>query len=111
MATQPTNSADREAVSDLAQLWETAVEEYEKRTKKSLRLTQFRSVEDIMKGTEGLSNEFKEFRHDQSKSDKVRTAFKNNMWIVQKVVNTVQVVGNAASVSLEMTAPEDVRTI
>ncbi|KUL81942.1 hypothetical protein ZTR_10354 [Talaromyces verruculosus] len=50
-----------------------------------------------MKGAEGLSNEFKDVRHDRSKTDNVRTAFKNNLWLIQKIVNTVQVVGNAAS--------------
>jgi len=85
--------------SDLAQLWQTAVEEYEKRTKKKLGLGQFGTIEEVIKGTESLSNNFKDFRHDKSKTDKVRSAFKNNLWLIQKVVNTVQMVGNAASVS------------
>ncbi|KAL2866935.1 prion-inhibition and propagation-domain-containing protein [Aspergillus lucknowensis] len=84
-------------VSDLAQLWRSAVQEYEQRTKKSLHLAQFRTMEQVMKGTEGLSNNFKEFRHDKSKTDNVRTAFKNNMGLIEKVVNTIQVVGGAAS--------------
>ncbi|KAL6890079.1 hypothetical protein GGI43DRAFT_416335 [Trichoderma evansii] len=99
MATQTGNDAGQ--VSDLTQLWQSAVEDYEKRTKKSLRLAQFSNIDQIMKGTEGLSNEFKDFRHDRSKTDNVRTAFKNNLWLIQKIVNTVQVVGNAASVRLE----------
>ncbi|KAI9039277.1 prion-inhibition and propagation-domain-containing protein [Aspergillus affinis] len=83
--------------SDLVQLWQRAVEDYEKRTKKSLHLAQFSNMGQIMKGTEGLSNEFKDFRHDRSKTDNVRTALKNNLWLIQKVVNTVEVVGTAAS--------------
>ncbi|KAB8070015.1 prion-inhibition and propagation-domain-containing protein [Aspergillus leporis] len=83
--------------SDIAQLWQRAVEDYEKRTKKSLHLAQFSNIDQIMKGTEGLSNEFKDFRHDRSKTDNVRTALKNNLWLIQKVVNTVEVVGSAAS--------------
>ncbi|PGH06953.1 hypothetical protein AJ80_08085 [Polytolypa hystricis UAMH7299] len=95
MATQ--GKFDAAQASDIAQLWRRAVEEYEKRTKKSLHLAQFSNIDQIMKGTEGLSNEFKDFRHDRSKTDNVRTALKNNLWLIQKVVNTLEVVGNAAS--------------
>ncbi|PLB51560.1 hypothetical protein P170DRAFT_471495 [Aspergillus steynii IBT 23096] len=83
--------------SDLAQLWQQAVEDYEKRTKRSLRLAKSHDINDIMQSTEGLSLEFKEFRHDRSKVEKVRTAFKNNMWLIEKVVNTVNVVGSSTS--------------
>jgi hypothetical protein len=98
MATQVEINAGQ--ASDLAQIWQSAVEDYEKRTKKSLRLAQFSNIDQVMKGTEGLSDKFKDFRHDQSKTDNVRIAFKNNLWLIQKVVNTVQVVGTAASVRL-----------
>ena len=87
------------AVSDLAQLWQAAVEDYEKSTGKSLRLAQFKSMEQVMVGTEDLSNRFKGFRDDKGKVAKVRTAFKNNLWLIQTVVNTIQTVGSAASVS------------
>ncbi|KAJ5515171.1 heterokaryon incompatibility protein s [Penicillium fimorum] len=95
MATQ--GKLDAAQPSDIAQLWQRAVGDYEKRTKKSLQLAQFSNIDQVMKGTEGLSNEFKDFRHDRSKTDNVRTAFKNNLWLIQKVVSTLQVVGNAAS--------------
>jgi hypothetical protein len=98
MATQV--EIDAERASNLTQLWQSAVEDYEKRSKKSLQPTQFHNIDQIMKGMEGLSNEFKEFRHDRTKTDNVRTAFKNNLWLIQRVVNTVQVVGDAASVCL-----------
>jgi hypothetical protein len=92
---------DAAQMSDIARLWQEAVADYEKTTKKSLHLAgRFSNIDQIMKGTEGLSNEFKDFRHDRSKTDNVRTAFKNNLWLIQKVVNTVEVVGNAASVCL-----------
>ncbi|KAL2802161.1 prion-inhibition and propagation-domain-containing protein [Aspergillus granulosus] len=58
--------------------------------------TQFSNIDQIMKGTEGLSNEFKDFRNDRSKTGNVRAALKNNLRLIQKVVNTVEVVGNAA---------------
>ncbi|KAJ5657817.1 uncharacterized protein N7484_001466 [Penicillium longicatenatum] len=95
MATQV--GIDAGQASDLAQLWQSAVEDYEKRTKKSLRLAQFSNINQIMKGTEGLSDEFKDFRHDRSKTDNVRTAFKHNLWLIQKVLDTVKVVGTVAS--------------
>lgn len=93
-----TGNVNTAPASDIAQLWQGAVDDYEKQTKKSLHLAQFSNIDQIMKGTEGLSNEFKDFRHDRSKTDNVRTALKNNLWLIQKVVDTVQVVGNAASV-------------
>ncbi|KAL4860369.1 hypothetical protein BDV12DRAFT_205149 [Aspergillus spectabilis] len=95
MATQV--EIDAEQASNLAQLWQSAVKDYEKRSKKSLQPTQFRNIDQIMKGIEGLSTNFKEFRHDRTKTGNVRTAFKNNLWLIQRVVNTVHVVGDAAS--------------
>jgi fungal STAND N-terminal Goodbye domain len=88
-----------QAAPDLSQLWQGAVQDYERTTGRSLQLGQFRSMEDVMGGTEDLSNKFKGFRDDKSKVSKIRTAFKNNMWLIQAIVNTVQTVGNAASVS------------
>ncbi|KAJ5982801.1 hypothetical protein N7451_012901 [Penicillium sp. IBT 35674x] len=97
MASPSQTETNAGQTSDLAQLWQRAVEDYEKRTKKSLHLAQFSTVDQIMKGTEGLSSDFKDFRHDWSKTDNVRTALKNNLWLIQKVVDTVEVVGSAAS--------------
>ncbi|KAI9043654.1 uncharacterized protein KD926_003004 [Aspergillus affinis] len=84
--------------SDITQLWQAAIQDYEKATGKSLQLGPFRDMEEAMAGTESLSKNFTAFRSDQSKVVKVRTAFKNNMVLIQRVVNTVQAVGNAASV-------------
>jgi hypothetical protein len=94
MASQSSSSR-----ATIAQIWEESIEEYEKATGKSLRLGKFKSMDEIMAGTEDLSSKFKDFRSDESKVTKVRTALKNNMWLIQRVVNTVQSVGNAASVS------------
>lgn len=84
--------------SSVAQLWQDAIAEYENATGKNLRLGQFKSMDEVMAGTEGLSNNFSNFRSDKSKVSKMRTAFKNNMWLIQDIVNTIQSVGNAASV-------------
>jgi hypothetical protein len=111
MATQAATGVTGEAGSDLAQIWRAAVEDYEKMTGKSLRLEHSRSMDEIMNETEGLSNKFKDFRDDKSKVAKVRTALKNNMWLIKKIVNAVQVVGGAASVSFEITAAENIHTV
>ncbi|GKZ86478.1 hypothetical protein AnigIFM56816_001706 [Aspergillus niger] len=84
--------------SSVAQLWQDAIAEYENATGKNLRLGQFKSMDEVMAGTEGLSNNFSNFRSDKSKVSKMRTAFKNNMWLIQDIVNTIQSVGNAASI-------------
>ncbi|EED16285.1 conserved hypothetical protein [Talaromyces stipitatus ATCC 10500] len=85
--------------SDLSQLWQSAIQDYETTTGKKLLLSAqpFTNMQDVMLGTEELSLKFKSFRDDKSKVSKMRTAFKNNMWLIQGIVNTVQSVGNAAS--------------
>jgi hypothetical protein len=106
MATKPYNGVANGNVpapkSDLAVLWETAVEDYERRTKKSLKMGQWQSMQEVIQGTEAQVNNFKGFRHQGTKVDKVRTAFKNNLWLIQKVVNTIQIVGSTAAVRLPL---------
>ncbi|KAF2813896.1 uncharacterized protein BDZ99DRAFT_516530 [Mytilinidion resinicola] len=86
--------------SDLAAIWSAAVREYEKRTGKSMdpRFVIFKSMDEVMKGTEKESQSFGGFRHDGSKVDKVRAAFGNNLGTIQKVLNGIQTVGNVAAV-------------
>jgi hypothetical protein len=102
MATKPpsgvANGAFSEA-SDLSAMWAKAVEDYEKKTKKSLRLASGRSMAEVMASTEVETNNFNNFRHSGSNVDKVRTAFKNNLGIIQKVVSGIEILGAAASVS------------
>ncbi|KAL2811466.1 prion-inhibition and propagation-domain-containing protein [Aspergillus granulosus] len=93
MASQPPTNGG----SGIAQLWQAAIQDYEKATGKMLQLGQFQDMEGVMAGTESLSKNFAEFRSDQSKVARVRTALKNNLWLIQRIVNTVQTVGNAAS--------------
>jgi hypothetical protein len=93
------NGPSSESGSDLAQLWEKAIDEYEKKTKKSLKRSPVRSMEEVIKSTEEETKGFKAYRHDGGKADKIRTAFKNNMGLIQKVVGAVQILGNAAAVS------------
>lgn len=89
------------ARSDLTQLWQATVQDYENTTGKRLGLGRFGSMDEAAEDTEKLSRKFKDFRDDKSKVSKLRTAFKNNMWLIQNIINTVQNVGSAASVGLE----------
>lgn len=102
MAALPYNGAANSTApkSDLASLWESAIVDYEQRTGKSLKMAPFRSMDDVIQGTEKEVQGFKGFRHQGTKVDKVRTAFKNNLWLIQKVVNTIQIIGSTAAVSL-----------
>ena len=106
MATKPppkpaaANGSAKAAQTDLSVLWESAVTDYEQRTGKSLRLAPWRSMQEVIDGTENQVNNFKDFRHSGTKVDKVRTAFSNNLWLIQKVVNVIQIVGTTAAVSL-----------
>ncbi|KAL6228985.1 hypothetical protein BDW75DRAFT_117664 [Aspergillus navahoensis] len=83
--------------SEIAKLWQASIQDYEKATGKSLQMGQFRTMDQVMAGTENLSKNFTDFRSDGSKVSKVRTAFKNNMWLIQRIVNTVETVGGAVS--------------
>ena len=104
MATVPYNgTANGTALvpkSDLASLWERAIDDYERRTGRSLKMAPVQSMNDVIQGTENEVQNFKGFRHQGTKVDKVRTAFKNNLWLIQKVVNTIQIVGSTAAVRL-----------
>ncbi|KAJ5675625.1 hypothetical protein N7462_008522 [Penicillium macrosclerotiorum] len=97
MTIQQQSNPSGQPDSDLAELWQTAVKSYEETTGKSLRLGSSNTMDDVMQATEGLSTKFKDFRDDKSKVSKVRTAFKNNMWLIKDIVGAVQQVGNAAS--------------
>jgi hypothetical protein len=99
VAQAPENMTEK-ATSDLAQVWQVAVEEYEKATGQSLRMGMFNGMEDVLNRTEEIFMNFKHFREDKSKLAKVRCALKNNMCLIQNIINTVQNVGNAASVCL-----------
>lgn len=106
MVAQVANSVAEEARSDLAQLWQAAVEEYEEATGQSLRMGRFNSMDDVMKGTEVIFMKFKDFRGDMSKVAKVRSALKNNMWLIQNIIHIVQNFANAASVRLDISTLE-----
>ncbi|PYH87470.1 hypothetical protein BO71DRAFT_367260 [Aspergillus ellipticus CBS 707.79] len=92
-----TTTATATTPTDLATLWQTAVVDYEHRTGKSLRVGSYRSMDEAVRGTEGLAQKFKDFRNDATKIAKVRVALKNNMWLIQKIVTTVQTVGTSVS--------------
>ncbi|KAJ5806306.1 uncharacterized protein N7503_003908 [Penicillium pulvis] len=97
MAAQVANGVAEETRPDLAQLWQAAVEEYEEATGRSLQMGRLDSMDAVMKGTEGIFRKFKTFRDDTSKVAKVRSALKNNMFLIQNIIDIGQNLGNAAS--------------
>lgn len=94
MATSTGNGTEH--ALDLSQIWQNAVADYEKKTKKSLQGT--RPTDNMQSMMENLENGFQEFRHDRSKLDRMRNVFKDNLRLIQKVVNTVEVAGSVTSV-------------
>jgi fructose/tagatose bisphosphate aldolase len=88
---------DTEQASDIAQLWRNAVEDYEKRTKKSLHGAHSSNIELVM---DKMESQFQQFRHDKSKTDKVRNVFRGNLNLIQKMANAIQTAGGATSVRL-----------
>lgn len=86
--------------SDLAKLWSEAIRNYEKKTNQPLRLDAMNNLDEVMKGTEKEIKGFDKFRHDKGKTDKVRSAFKDNLGWIQKVVKAAEAVGKAAGVGV-----------
>lgn len=106
MAAQVANGVAEETRPGLAQLWQAAVEEYEETTGRSLQMGRLDSMDAVMKGTEGIFMRFKSFRDDTSKVAKVRSALKNNMSLIQNIIDIGQNFGNAASVCLGISTLE-----
>src|SRR4030081_3598816 len=99
MASKPSTAPFKDA-SGLATLWERAVVSYETRTGKSLRTAHFRSMEEVMNGTDRELQKFGGFRKDGTKVQKVRSAFEENLSTIKKVLSGVQMLANAASVCI-----------
>ena len=93
-------SADKTTATDLAKLWQEAVAEYQETAHKKLDylVGPWQSVEDIENRTTALMGKFKKFREGDPKMSRVRGLFMENMWLIRRTVNAVQVIGNTASV-------------
>ena len=82
--------------SDIAQEWQQALAEFEAKTGKNLSIGQIHSMKEAMDTADAQKKFFKGFRHDDSKIDKVRSAFSNNIGLIQKIVDGAQQAANAA---------------
>jgi hypothetical protein len=89
--------ADGEDATDLGALWTQAVEAYQKKTGLDLKLDNVRTMQDVMNATEGQMKKFGGFRNSETKVGKVRHAFGSQIGNMQKVMNGIQMVGQAAS--------------
>jgi hypothetical protein len=61
--------------SDLAALWNEALEDFKGKTKLDLTKFQFRSMQEAIDSTKEQSVSFGLYRHDKGKLDTVRSAF------------------------------------
>lgn len=102
-----TASNGQNQISDLGKLWSEAIHTYEKKTNQSLRLGQMNNLDAVVNGTEREKKGFSKFRHDKGNTDKVRSAFKDNLGWIQKVVKVAEVVGKAAGVGVHRIELED----
>lgn len=93
----PIVSGPDEAATDLAVLWERTVNEYIKRTGEDISRLQGKSMSEIKMKAENDNESFVHFRHYGDKTDKVRTAFGNHLDNMQRCVDGIAVLGNAAS--------------
>lgn len=95
MALKP-SSASLQDASELAALWEGAVVEYTKHTGKNLCKARFRSMDDVMRDSRQKLEAFEAYRHPNTKTDKVRSAFSRNLETIEKVLSGVHMVGSGA---------------
>lgn len=82
--------------TDIGLLWTKAVEDYMKKTGRKMDYMKARGISDVMSMTEGSLKSFKGFRHDDSKTDRVRSAFGNHLGNMQKVISGFETIGSAA---------------
>lgn len=84
--------------SDLAELWNEALDDFKTKTKLDLTKFHYKSMEEAIASTKQQEEQFSAFRHDKGKVDAVRTAFGNNLKLIQKIVTGAKMAADAASV-------------
>lgn len=97
--------ASSDGQSDLAALWQDAVQKYAQKSKKGRKLIQFevsrvRNMSDIMTQVDTRQDDFDHFRDRDSKAGKVRSAFSRQLGNMKKCVGCLQAIGSAAAVNL-----------
>jgi tetratricopeptide (TPR) repeat protein len=97
MAVQQLHDSPEDA-SDLAQMWNEALEDFKGKTKLDLTKFQFNSMEEAIASTKQQQDGFATFRHDKGKVDAVRSAFGNNLRTIERIVSTTKMAADAASV-------------
>lgn len=86
----------RQGYSDIAQDWEEALIEFKKVTGKNLDFGNITNVEEAVRQAEVQQRQFNNFRHDKGQVDKVRSAFSNNIGLIQRVWNGATSIATAA---------------
>ena len=83
--------------TDLGILWTRAVDKYTQKTGQKLAHLRGQSISDVMQTTAVEKKRFESYRHDNGKLDKVRAAFGRHLDGMQKCLDGVQTIGEAAS--------------
>ena len=102
--------------SDLAALWNNAVNHYVKKTKGGKKLVEFealrvRNMSDIMAQADSQRADFVKFRNQDSGVGEVRSTFSRNIGNMKRCLACVQAVGNAAAVEYSEISPSAARSI
>lgn len=98
MAEQPSDDALEDA-SDLAELWQKALDDFQGSTKLDLKAMRFKSMEEAMESADQQAKKFNKFRHNDGKVDKVRSALGDNLELIEKIINVGKFAADTASVS------------
>lgn len=97
MGVQPPDGPIEES-SDLAELWASALQDFQGNTKIDLTKYQFRNMNEAIESTQNQQVSFGAFRHDGGKVDAVRSLLGNNLNSIQKVVTGAKMAADAAAV-------------
>jgi fungal STAND N-terminal Goodbye domain len=76
--------------TDVGTIWKAAIEQYEKITKVKIEfLARANNVDEILAEIHKREKNFKDYRHDGSKSDKIRSFARKSLGSIEKLSNIV----------------------
>ena len=86
--------------TDVEEIWQTAILDYEEATGTSLdSLVRARTLEDVLREIKDKESKFELKRHDSSKIDKFRTLVKKSLQPIEKLSEIAAHAGTGVSIS------------
>src|ERR1700685_3065212 len=96
-----TSKASPPGGTDLGQIWITAVQNYEQKTRKKLGVDDAENTEQVKAGLGTVLDKFKRHRQDPAKKDALTTKLKDcaskSISTIHKILQGIEILGDAAS--------------